>query len=76
MQAIKVNVGKVDKFARIGIGALLILLAIFGVIGWWGLIGIIPLVTGIINFCPAYTLIGLDTRTADEKAATGSDKSE
>ncbi|HHQ69351.1 MAG TPA: DUF2892 domain-containing protein [Halothiobacillaceae bacterium] len=76
MKASKVNVGKVDKYARIGIGALLILLAIFGVIGWWGLIGIIPLVTGIINFCPVYTLIGLDTRTADEKAAAGSEKSE
>lgn len=76
MQAIKANVGKIDKFARIGVGALLILLAIFGVIGWWGLIGIIPLATGIINFCPAYTLIGMDTRTAEEKAAAGDDSSD
>lgn len=76
MQAIKANLGKIDKIARIVVGALLILLAVFGAIGWWGLIGIIPLATGIINFCPVYTLIGLDTRTADEKAAAGDHKSD
>ncbi|MFO7582427.1 DUF2892 domain-containing protein [Guyparkeria sp.] len=56
------NVGMVDKWLRIVVGALLIALAIFNVIGWWGYIGIIPLATGLFNFCPVYRLIGMNTR--------------
>ncbi|RRQ24564.1 DUF2892 domain-containing protein [Guyparkeria sp. SCN-R1] len=58
------NVGMIDKWLRIVVGVLLIALALFGVIGWWGYIGIIPLATGVINFCPVYKLIGFDTRGA------------
>ncbi len=55
------NVGMIDKWLRIVVGVALIALAIFGVIGWWGYIGIIPLATGLFNFCPVYRLIGMDT---------------
>lgn len=58
------NVGMIDKWLRIVVGVLLIALALFNVIGWWGYIGIIPLATGVINFCPVYKLIGMDTRGA------------
>jgi hypothetical protein len=63
------NVGKNDKYARIGVGALLILLAITGTIGAWGYIGLLPLVTGLLNTCPAYTLLGIDTTGGSDKAA-------
>lgn len=56
-----VNVGGADKIARIVIGAVLIGLALTGVIGAWGWIGVLPLATGLLNFCPAYGLLGINT---------------
>lgn len=61
------NVGKTDKYARIGVGALLILLAVTGTIGAWGYIGLVPLATGLLNTCPAYTLLGINTSQDSEK---------
>ena len=55
------NIGVIDKWLRIVVGVALIALALFGVIGWWGYIGIVPLATAVINFCPAYRLIGIDS---------------
>lgn len=57
----KSNVGGIDKIARIAVGAVLILLTLTGTIGVWGWIGIVPLATGLFNFCPAYTLLGVNT---------------
>ncbi|MEQ4540345.1 MAG: DUF2892 domain-containing protein [Billgrantia sp.] len=57
----KSNVGGIDKILRIVVGAVLIGLAITGVIGVWGWIGVLPLATGLINFCPAYQLLGINT---------------
>ncbi|MBE0490219.1 MAG: DUF2892 domain-containing protein [Halomonas sp.] len=57
----KSNVGGIDKIARIVIGALLIGLALTGAIGAWGWIGVLPLATGLFNFCPAYGLLGINT---------------
>ncbi|MDR5891357.1 MULTISPECIES: YgaP family membrane protein [Halomonas] len=57
----KSNVGGIDKIARIVVGALLILLALTGAIGAWGWIGVLPLATGLFNFCPAYSLFGINT---------------
>ncbi|MDO8271431.1 MAG: DUF2892 domain-containing protein [Gammaproteobacteria bacterium] len=57
----KANVGKVDKIARIVLGAVLILLTLTEVIGVWGWVGIVPLGTGLFNFCPLYTLLGINT---------------
>lgn len=55
------NVGGVDRIARIGVGLLLLILTALGVIGWWGMLGIVPLLTGLIRFCPLYKIIGLNT---------------
>ncbi|MDR5901676.1 MULTISPECIES: YgaP family membrane protein [Halomonas] len=55
------NVGGIDKILRIVVGALLILLALTGTIGAWGWIGVVPLATGLFNFCPAYKLLGVNT---------------
>jgi len=59
------NVGGIDKIARIVIGALLIVLALTGTIGVWGWIGLVPLATGLFNFCPAWKLLGINTRKPD-----------
>ena len=57
----KANVGTLDRSLRIGAGVVLIGLAVAGWIGPWGYIGIIPLLTGLLRTCPAYTLLGLST---------------
>ena len=57
----KTNVGTLDRSLRIGAGVVLIGLAVAGSIGPWGYIGIIPLLTGLLRTCPAYTLLGLST---------------
>jgi len=59
------NVGKTDKLLRIGAGIALLGLGASGIIGWWGLIGLVPLATGLLNWCPAYTLLGIKTCKTD-----------
>jgi hypothetical protein len=55
------NVGTVDRLLRITVGLVLIVLAAMGKIGWWGYVGVVPLATGLFRFCPAYTLLGIQT---------------
>ena len=55
------NVGGIDKVVRIIGGALLIALAATGTVGLWGWIGVVPLLTGLFNFCPLYSLLGIKT---------------
>jgi hypothetical protein len=55
------NVGSADKIARLVVGALLIVLALTNVIGVWGWIGVVPIATALMNWCPAYTLLGIKT---------------
>ena len=50
----KQNVGSIDKILRIVVGLVLIALVFIGPKTPWGWIGIIVLVTGLFNFCPAY----------------------
>jgi hypothetical protein len=57
----KLNVGGIDRILRIVAGLALIALAATGIIGIWGWIGIMPLLTGIFRFCPAYALFGMST---------------
>ncbi len=58
------NVGRIDQIIRviIGIGVLSLLLILPGDARWWGLVGLIPLVTGIIGYCPLYSLLRISTR--------------
>ena len=55
------NVGGLDKSLRIAAGLALLALGAFGPLGWWGLIGFVPLATGLIGNCPVYNLLGLNT---------------
>lgn len=57
----KANVGSIDRAIRILIGLALIAATLFGAIGAWGWLGVIPLVTGVFRFCPAYLPFGLRT---------------
>lgn len=57
----KINVGSIDRILRIIAGVALIALTVAGIIGVWGWIGVIPLLTGIFRVCPAYTLFGIST---------------
>ncbi len=57
----KLNVGGIDRGARIVVGLGLIGLTLMGTVGSWGWIGVVPLLTGAFSFCPLYTLIGLNT---------------
>ena len=62
----KANVGKLDKAARIILGLVIISLGIYFQ-SWWGLIGIIPLTTSLIGWCPAYSIFGISTCTSKQK---------
>jgi fatty acid desaturase len=55
------NVGGMDRMARIGAGVVLLALAATGTVGAWAWIGVVPLMTGIIGWCPAYLPFGLST---------------
>ena len=57
----KRNVGNADKTIRIAVGLILIVLALLGTICWWGYLGIIPLLAGVVCNCPLYTLLGIST---------------
>ena len=61
------NVGVLDRALRIGAGLLLIALAVRGTIGFWGYIGVVPLLTGVVGNCPAYTLFGISTCPRDRR---------
>ena len=56
----KQNIGKMDMGMRLLVGA--------GLIGWaatggpvWAWIGVVPLATGLVRFCPIYPLLGINT---------------
>lgn len=54
------NVGSADRLLRAVVGAGIIALGmIYG--SWWGAVGIVPLITAVIKWCPAYTPFGFST---------------
>ncbi len=59
----KTNVGTVDKVIRVilGLGLLSLVFFVEGPAKWWGLVGFVPLITGLAGNCPLYTLFGLST---------------
>ena len=56
----KINVGGIDKILRIAVGLALVAWALMGG-PVWAWVGVVPLATGVIGWCPAYTLFGLNT---------------
>jgi len=55
------NVGGIDRLIRFVVGLALVGLALMGTIGWWGFIGLVPIVTAAVGYCPVYPLIGMNT---------------
>ena len=69
----KKNIGSLDKIIRIIIGIALISLVFIGPKTYWGLVGLIPLVTALIGFCPLYPIIGLSTCKTEAPEETPSE---
>ncbi len=63
------NVGTLDRILRVIVGVILIALVFVGPKTAWGWIGVIPLVTALIGFCPAYRLLGICTSANKSKQA-------
>jgi len=63
------NVGSIDRAVRIIVGLALVGLAFTQTLGVWAWIGIVPLVTGIIGWCPAYKLVGINTCAMKKSAS-------
>jgi hypothetical protein len=57
----KLNVGGTDRIVRIVAGLALIGLTVTGNIGVWGWLGVVPLATGAIGWCPPYAIFGINT---------------
>jgi hypothetical protein len=57
----KTNEGGIDRVVRVVAGLVLLGLMAMCTIGWWGWLGVVPLATGLIGWCPAYTLLGMNT---------------
>lgn len=57
----KLNEGKLDRTLRVIIGLGLLSLVFVGPQSLWGLIGLVPLATGLIGFCPLYKVFGFST---------------
>lgn len=55
------NVGNLDRMLRIVAGLALLSLVFWGPQTLWGLVGLVPLLTGIFQFCPAYRILGVNT---------------
>lgn len=55
------NIGSIDRALRVGGGVALLALGAFGPLGWWAAIGLLPIATALIGWCPAYPLLGINT---------------
>jgi hypothetical protein len=57
----KTNVGPIDQWVRMSLGFVLLFLAGTGLVGPWGYLGLLPLVTAGLRYCPLYHVLGLST---------------
>jgi len=67
----KTNIGSVDRALRVVLGLALLAVGYYCK-SWWGLIGLLPILTGLVRFCPAYLPFGLNacaTKAADTPPA-------
>ena len=58
------NVGGIDQILRIVLGVICSIGMIYN--NWWGMVGLIPLVTGTMSWCPLYNLVGLSSLKSSE----------
>lgn len=55
------NIGTIDRGARIIVGLVLVSLVFVGPKTLWGLVGLLPLITGLAGWCPPYAMLGINT---------------
>ena len=55
------NIGGLDRIVRTVIGVALIAATLTGAIGVWGWIGVVPLITALMGWCPPYAILGFST---------------
>jgi hypothetical protein len=55
------NIGNTERIIRIVAGLVLIALAASNTVGVWGWLGLLPLATGLVGWCPPYSLLGINT---------------
>ncbi|MCB0261678.1 MAG: DUF2892 domain-containing protein [Calditrichaeota bacterium] len=65
----KANVGSIDKIIRV-VAGLGIIGAGFYMGSWWGAVGLVPLLTASMGFCPLYKIIGVNTCPLEKKSAS------
>ena len=57
----KVNESKAERIIRVAVGVALLSMVVTGPQSLWGLIGIVPLMTGLVGSCPLYTILGISS---------------
>ena len=62
------NAGTLDRAVRVVIGLALLSLTVVGPRTLWGLVGLVPLGTGLLGVCPVYSILGISTCKATPKA--------
>ncbi|WP_198332130.1 YgaP family membrane protein [Psychrobacter aquimaris] len=55
-----INIGSTERLLRISAGVVIIGLGLYFQ-SWWGVIGLVPLLTGLFRFCPLYKMLGMNT---------------
>ena len=62
----KMNVGKTERIIRLVVGVVIVVIGILYQ-SWWGLVGLVPIATALVGWCPPYALLGIDTRSVAAK---------
>ncbi|MBA3010784.1 MAG: DUF2892 domain-containing protein [Proteobacteria bacterium] len=57
----KQNIHNIERIIRVLLGIMILALIFVGPKSWWGLIGILPILTGLSGWCPPYQLLGIST---------------
>ncbi len=62
------NVGSIDRIIRVVVGLAVLSLVFVGPQTWWGLLGLVPLGTALIGWCPPYSILGINTCSVRKQA--------
>ncbi|MBP1608960.1 MAG: hypothetical protein H6Q04_1195 [Acidobacteria bacterium] len=66
----KKNIHPVERIIRVIVGALIASLAFWGPKNYWFLLGLIPLITGLVGYCPPYQWLGISTCPKPKQSAS------
>ena len=65
---LKKNVGYVDSIIRVIVGAMIVGIGLY-FDSWWGFLGLIPVFSGVVSFCPVYRMLNMDTSRPNAERA-------